>query len=114
MARRTAATDSQASHYEVRCPTCNVSFPVGTRRCVHCGSPTALPGMGPSPSLRRNPLLELPFESSQDFEPEPVENEPLEEEGSLRQRSPFRLGTTSIWIVLALVGSLYRVCTGGG
>lgn len=31
----------KGSPYEVRCPRCDVSFPVGTRRCVHCGGPTA-------------------------------------------------------------------------
>lgn len=29
------------SPYEVRCPRCDVSFPVETKRCVHCGGPTA-------------------------------------------------------------------------
>lgn len=27
--------------YEVRCPACDVSFPVETRRCIHCGGPTS-------------------------------------------------------------------------
>ncbi len=31
----------QGSPYEVRCPRCDVSFPVGTRRCIHCGGATA-------------------------------------------------------------------------
>jgi hypothetical protein len=30
----------KGSPYEVRCPRCDVSFPVETRRCVHCGGPT--------------------------------------------------------------------------
>lgn len=30
--------------YEVRCPRCQVSFPVETRVCVHCGGRTAPPG----------------------------------------------------------------------
>ncbi|MEZ4281989.1 MAG: hypothetical protein R3F21_20490 [Myxococcota bacterium] len=30
--------------YEVRCPRCDVSFPVETRRCIHCGGPTSAAG----------------------------------------------------------------------
>lgn len=29
--------------YEVRCPRCDVSFPVGTKVCVHCGGRTTRP-----------------------------------------------------------------------
>lgn len=32
---------ARRSPYEVRCPRCDVSFPVETRRCIHCGGPTA-------------------------------------------------------------------------
>lgn len=34
--------------YEVRCPRCDVSFPVETRRCIHCGGPTSAAG-APAP-----------------------------------------------------------------
>jgi len=34
----------KASPYEVRCPRCDVSFPVGTRTCLHCGGATGKPG----------------------------------------------------------------------
>lgn len=57
-------------------------------------------------------MLETPFESAGDFDPEPIDPGPIEDEGG-RRRSPFRLGTTSIWILLAVIGSLYRVCSGG-
>ena len=30
----------KASPYEVRCPRCDVSFPVETTTCIHCGGPT--------------------------------------------------------------------------
>ncbi len=29
------------SSFEVRCLRCDVSFPLETRRCVHCGGPTS-------------------------------------------------------------------------
>ena len=34
----------KGSVYEVRCPRCDVSFPVETKRCFHCGGPTAQVG----------------------------------------------------------------------
>jgi hypothetical protein len=40
MARRSRGN---ASPYEVRCPRCDVSFPVETRKCIHCGGPTGRP-----------------------------------------------------------------------
>ncbi len=36
------------SPYEVRCARCDVSFPVGTKDCIHCGGPTGPPGAEPS------------------------------------------------------------------
>lgn len=32
---------SHRSPFEVRCPRCNVTFPVETRKCLHCGGATA-------------------------------------------------------------------------
>jgi hypothetical protein len=31
---------SSANAYEIRCYECDVSFPVGTKRCIHCGGKT--------------------------------------------------------------------------
>lgn len=110
MVSRALRSRRETVHYEVRCPTCNVSFPVGTKRCLHCGTRTAAPGEGPLPSLRPD-AMEQP-DRYPEFEPDPLDNELLEEaEG--RSRSPFRLGMSSIWILLALIGSAYRVCSGG-
>jgi hypothetical protein len=109
VARQKQSVSGETEHYEVRCPGCNVSFPVGTKSCLHCGQRTALPGQGPLPTLRGDGYdpNALP-----DFEAEPLEPVLLEEaEG--RTRSPFRLGMSGIWILLALVGSAYRVCSGG-
>ncbi len=38
------ASRGKSSPYEVRCPRCDVSFPVETRTCIHCGGPTAEAG----------------------------------------------------------------------
>lgn len=35
------AVGSSIPPYEVRCPRCKVSFPVETRRCIHCGGATS-------------------------------------------------------------------------
>ena len=37
--------------FEVRCPSCDVSFAVGTRRCIHCGGKTERPDSNSPPSL---------------------------------------------------------------
>ncbi len=34
----------KSSPYEVRCPRCDVSFPVETKTCIHCGGPTGEAG----------------------------------------------------------------------
>lgn len=34
----------KSSPYEVRCPNCDVSFPVETRTCLHCGGKTTEAG----------------------------------------------------------------------
>lgn len=45
-AMRTDALRGPGTPYEVRCHRCDVSFPVETRRCIHCGGPTAAAGQG--------------------------------------------------------------------
>ena len=32
------------SSFEVRCENCAVTFPVGTRECIHCGQRIGRPG----------------------------------------------------------------------
>lgn len=40
MARRGDAGAGGVSSYEVRCPRCEVTFPIETRTCFHCGGAT--------------------------------------------------------------------------
>ncbi len=82
--------------FEVRCPDCRVSFPVGTRRCIHCGERLG----------RRLQLGTAPGPGG--IEPMPAE-EPEEE---ARPRRLTR-GIGGLWLFLALAGALYRACTGG-
>ncbi|MEZ4334635.1 MAG: hypothetical protein R3F35_23000 [Myxococcota bacterium] len=92
---------SGASPYEVRCPRCDVSFPIGTRRCVHCGGPTAAPGAAPS-------LESGPFERTQ---PEPVQIG--EEEAPGVGSSLLKLSGSLFWIVALVIFSLVRHCGEG-
>ncbi len=48
----------ESTPYEVRCPRCDVSFPVETRRCVHCGGPTSAAGASPAQALDTTGLPE--------------------------------------------------------
>jgi hypothetical protein len=86
--------------YEVRCHRCKVSFPVGTRRCLHCGGRTGAPSMGEAASPR---LLGPPGP----FDPGAVDEEEME-----TRRGPLRVAMGVVWVLLALVLSFYRVCTG--
>lgn len=85
---------SQPAAFEVYCDRCRVTFPVGTRRCMHCGGPT-------TGSRARRPPGREP-------EPEPLEAEPEAEIGPRRLVSPLTL----VWIVLIAVGYLVRACSG--
>lgn len=86
---------------EVRCPTCNVSFPLGTRRCLHCGGPTVAASVAAQVrSSRRTPMgAAMPEDEAED------------EQVQLR-RGPRTL--TVLWILAALAASLYHSCATPG
>jgi hypothetical protein len=83
--------EAPANPYEVNCTRCRVSFPVGTRVCVHCGGPigravTAAPAVaGPGPF-----------------------DEELPEE--VRGRSLAFSPTTFVWLLAAVATVIYRSC----
>ncbi len=76
---------------EVYCNQCRVTFPVGSKRCIHCGGRLARhrfqPGMEPPANL----------------------DEMLVEEELPRRSgiSPYTL----VWVALLLAGYFYRACT---
>ena len=80
--------------YEIYCYQCNVTAPLGTRKCIHCGG--RLSGSRVQPSA----MLSMPAEV-------------LEEEASLGDDMP-RLGgispMTIIWVLIFIGGSFYRLC----
>jgi ribosomal protein L37E len=80
----------QSPAVEVYCPRCSVSFPVGTRTCLHCGGRI---------SRERSPR--------QVIAPPPLEEQLASEE--LPQRSGIS-PVTAFWVLLAMGGALYRAC----
>lgn len=91
---------SAGSPYEVRCPRCNVSFPIGTRRCIHCGGPTAAPAAGVVPTIETG-----------SFERTGPEQLPGGEEGSPGiGTSLLKLSGSLFWIVALVLFSILRNC----
>lgn len=84
--------------YEVYCLRCGVSFPAGTRKCIHCGQRTS---------------RERITRQAVEFSPVPLEEaEELEVEDELRRRT--RLSPVALmWVVLLIFGTIYRACAGG-
>ena len=81
--------------YEIYCYRCNVTAPLGTRNCVHCGG--RLSGAGNQPSA----VLSTPFEALE-------EKETLDDgQSRFGAISPM----TALWILLFIGGSLYRLCS---
>ncbi|MCG8591685.1 MAG: hypothetical protein MJE66_20495 [Proteobacteria bacterium] len=77
------------SVFEDHCFHCNVSVPPGTRRCIHCGG--------------RVGHLD---------DPEPLVAPSAVEEAEESGRSGMlRVGLGAMWFLLAIVGSVMRVCS---
>jgi len=96
-----AVQSSGPAAFEVYCDRCRVTFPVGTRRCIHCGGPT-----GPARGRAR-----LRVDPGQEPAPAPAAEEDVELEPELVRRrvvSPLTLA----WIALIAAGYLYRACAG--
>ena len=101
--------------YEVCCHHCDVSFPIGTKRCVHCGQRTGTPPMflqqltGDSVTDFGQPRDFSQTESSPvrpiDF---PDEDDESEERGGSMARM---IGNLS-WILLFVAITVYRACAG--
>lgn len=95
--------------YEVRCHACNVSFPIGTKSCIHCGDRIggSLFRIGHDPG---DPDLAdiREYEVVERTETETAEAEPLERGGF------FRFGVTALWVLIAIVSAAVRSCQEGG
>jgi hypothetical protein len=93
----------QLTAYEVRCHHCDVSFPPGTKQCIHCGERIGRPRL----VLGRGG--EMPDFAGGEAFPE-AEMEEAEVGGGRK----LRLGFTAVWVVLAILSALAQRCQSGG
>jgi hypothetical protein len=98
------------SPYEVRCPRCNVTFPVETRTCIHCGGPTSASG---THSVHEEEMRPIGIDMSGSAMPRPGErvgdvHEEVEAPSVLRSIVN-SLGAL-LWIALLVIFSLARQC----
>ncbi len=109
-----------ATDFEVRCDRCDVSYPVGTKRCMYCGG---RPGHRPmfARQIAFDPqgdieVLDSPFEPDDPVRTSETPFElatPFEEEKPEKGRgSIFRLFGNLSWVILFALLTLYRACTG--
>jgi hypothetical protein len=93
--------ETSETPYEIRCHQCQVSFPLGTRQCVHCGE-----------RLGRGRGRFVPTPNPE----EPWDLDSLEEEEHAAEATPsrrrFLSPFTLIWLVAAVGLSIQRACTG--
>lgn len=86
--RRTPSTNP----YEVYCTHCSVSFPVGTRVCIHCGQPIGRTAAEAAAGLLTPASDE---QAAQDFPLRAVKASPL----------------TFVWLLAAVATVVYRACS---
>lgn len=108
------------SPYEVRCLRCDVSFPVETRRCIHCGGATSASGAGGAVGAYAGTAESIAGGAPGTHPPAPIgigERDELEAPEAPRPQgvaaSLLRSFGSLFWII-ALVGfSLARSCSEG-
>ncbi len=97
--------------FEVYCFNCKVTFPIGTRRCVHCGARVASSeGTGLALHIARAARAAGGDSSQVEV---PGAEFPGEEVEETLPRQPKLSPIARVWIVLALFGALIRICSGG-
>lgn len=94
----------KSSAYEVRCPSCDVSAPPGTRRCMHCGGPMIEAGTVALSSAAPESLQEVILRH------ERAGGDAIEDEEAA-PRSGFSRGIGLLWILMLIAVSVYRQCT---
>jgi hypothetical protein len=88
--------ETKSSLFEVYCPSCSVTFPVGQKHCIHCGGRLSKERLQPGE-------FAIPFEGADEMDE-------LEAVGG--RRSPFS-PLALIWLLLFVGGTIYRSCTSG-
>jgi len=92
-------TPGPQNPYEVYCYKCNVTAPVGNRRCIHCGGALSRGEQDP----RRAALAAL------------IGADVSESDQDLDETAPSAASVIpkiAIWILLLIGGFLYRFCNG--
>jgi hypothetical protein len=104
-----------ASRYEVICPHCNVTYPIDTKVCMHCGGRTSpshlqVPNRPPRGGDRAEPSIDREWETG-----EPLPLEVFEEAGEAppQRSTKMRSLITLAWILLAVGFSIMRACNEG-
>ena len=103
------------NEYEVRCLRCDVSFPVGQKKCIHCGGSTSSGSQTrrqPAPiEWDGMPSTESPAEAESSLGPSLQDQD--EPEAPQGRFGFLRGGMTLVWIVLAGLYSIMRACAEG-
>jgi hypothetical protein len=94
--------------YEWWCPRCQVTYPPGTRVCIHCGGLVG-PERGPRPG-RREGIVSRGWPELPGAPPDDRDEEDTPAGATLR---PLRLGMTVLWLVLLAAVTVLRLCHGG-
>ena len=104
--------------FQVYCHSCDVTFPTGTKTCLHCGGRTRL--AGPSGGSLNRPAREMmaaPLDLAnevlaiQSLPDLPVSESALEPEAVPARRSLLRAGMTVLWMILLAAGYAWRACS---
>jgi hypothetical protein len=106
---------SEPPIYEVRCRRCNVSFPVETRKCLHCGGATSRSG----DVAILETMVQPSTATAQEF-PHPIEFLPSQEDRELEMsdepssvgRSLIRSLGGFVWVIVLIGFTLARNCGG--
>ncbi|MDP6980497.1 MAG: hypothetical protein QF570_18170 [Myxococcota bacterium] len=115
--------EASAREYEVRCHACDVSFPVGTKRCMYCGDrlgqrPLFAPPIHAEPFEDFGPLGDFaPHPEVRESEPQTRTSpqpfgEPDDEEAEPTRGTFVRLLGSLSWVLVFLAITIYQACTG--
>ena len=108
-----APANASSDAYEVRCYRCDVAYPIGTKRCIHCGERVGVPRImmqqiGGDPLADYGQPGEFSETSSAPVRPIDFEDE---EETESRGSSMMRLLGNLSWVILFVAITVYRSCT---
>jgi hypothetical protein len=120
---------SVGNPYEIRCESCQVSFPPGTKTCIHCGGRLGggLSVRRPGPQRpgalgrsRQRAITRSAGDANDDFFPKALQDEidphrfdePEEPDASAPGRA-IRVGVNVLWIIGAVLITVLQMCRSG-